>query len=67
MGADYYESDEQREGFFKAGKLPIGIGEGTTISNTIVDKNARIGRKCQIVNKVLLLPSGCAQLRCLPA
>ena len=51
MGADYYESEEQRQGFLKAGKLPIGIGEGSTISNTIVDKNARIGRNCQITNK----------------
>ena len=51
MGADYYESPEQRDAFFAAGKLPIGIGEGSTISNTIVDKNARIGKNCQIVNK----------------
>lgn len=28
-----------------------GIGENTIISNTIVDKNARIGKNCSIVNK----------------
>ena len=31
--------------------MPIGIGAGSTISNTIVDKNARIGENCTIVNK----------------
>ncbi len=51
MGADYYESDVQRETLFKEGRVPIGIGAGSTISNTIVDKNARIGRNCTIVNK----------------
>ncbi|KAK9795488.1 hypothetical protein WJX73_005294 [Symbiochloris irregularis] len=51
MGADYYESEEQRSQMFAAGRLPIGIGAGTVISNTIVDKNARIGKNCQIVNK----------------
>jgi ADP-glucose pyrophosphorylase len=52
MGADYYESDKQREDMKKANRVPIGIGAGSTISNTIVDKNARIGSNCQIVNKV---------------
>ena len=51
MGADYYESEEQRKALFQAGKIPIGIGAGSIISNTIVDKNARIGKDCQIVNK----------------
>lgn len=51
MGADYYESEEQRQKLFDAGRLPIGIGAGSVISNTIVDKNARIGQNCQIVNK----------------
>ena len=51
MGADYYESEEQREVLFKQGKLPIGIGANSVISNTIVDKNARIGKNCQIINK----------------
>lgn len=51
MGADYYESEEQRAQMFAAGRLPIGIGANTVISNTIVDKNARIGKNCQIINK----------------
>lgn len=33
------------------GCTPIGIGAGTTIRKAIVDKNARIGMDCQIVNK----------------
>ncbi len=52
MGADYYESDKQAADLRAAGHVPIGIGAGSTISNTIVDKNARIGHNCQIVNKV---------------
>jgi glucose-1-phosphate adenylyltransferase len=28
----------------------VGIGAGSTISNTIVDKNARIGKNCTITN-----------------
>jgi len=51
MGADYYESDKQQADLRAAGHVPIGIGAGSTISNTIVDKNARIGHNCQIVNK----------------
>ena len=54
MGADYYESDKQRADLLSAGRNPIGIGDNCTISNTIVDKNARIGANCTIVNKVRL-------------
>lgn len=51
MGADFYESDEQREALLAAGRVPVGIGAGSTISNCIVDKNARIGKNCTIINK----------------
>jgi glucose-1-phosphate adenylyltransferase len=40
MGADYFETLEQTA---QAGAPPIGIGRGTRIERTIVDKNARIG------------------------
>lgn len=50
MGADYYESDKQQADLRAAGRVPIGIGADSTISNTIVDKNARIGENCNIVN-----------------
>ena len=51
MGADYYESDQQRQKLLDQGRLPIGVGENTHVSNTIIDKNARIGKNCQIMNK----------------
>eukprot|EP00887_Chlorella_sp_A99_P007300 scaffold2.g7300.t1 len=51
MGADYYESDEQRAQLRAAGKVPIGIGAGTRLENAIVDKNARISENVTIVNK----------------
>jgi glucose-1-phosphate adenylyltransferase len=35
----------------EAGKIPLGIGANTTIRRAIIDKNARIGRNVQIVNK----------------
>jgi glucose-1-phosphate adenylyltransferase len=33
------------------GKVPLGVGANTTIRKAIVDKNARIGRNVQIINK----------------
>lgn len=51
MGADYYESEEDREAARKAGRPAIGVGEGTTLENCIVDKNARIGKNVKITNK----------------
>mmetsp|Transcript_28085 Transcript_28085/g.61481 ORF Transcript_28085/g.61481 Transcript_28085/m.61481 type:complete len:502 (-) Transcript_28085:138-1643(-) len=50
MGADYYENDDERAAMLQAGEIPVGIGEGSVISNTIVDKNARIGKNCTITN-----------------
>ena len=51
MGADYYESGDESQQHLTRGKIPVGIGEGTIIKQTIVDKNARIGRNVKIVNK----------------
>ena len=48
MGADYYEQADECEIFSDC--LPIGVGRGTVIKGAIVDKNARIGRFCRIVN-----------------
>ena len=50
IGADLYESDEQRAALLAAGEIPIGIGEGTVIKNAIIDKNARVGKNCTITN-----------------
>jgi len=49
MGADYYEQYDECEALPDC--LPMGIGAGTTIRKAIVDKNARIGMDCQIINK----------------
>merc|ERR1711990_1149651 len=49
MGADYYEETHECESL--PGCTPIGIGAGTTIRRAIIDKNARIGMDCKIINK----------------
>ena len=51
MGSDFYESPAERLQVVKQGKIPLGIGANTTIQRAIVDKNARIGRNVQIVNR----------------
>eukprot|EP00775_Hariotina_reticulata_P008568 gene8568-8750_t len=51
MGADYYESEEQRKKVAADGAVPLGIGAGSIIKNCIVDKNARIGKNVTIENK----------------
>jgi glucose-1-phosphate adenylyltransferase len=48
MGADYYEQYDECEIYTDC--LPIGVGAGTHIKGAIVDKNARIGRRCVIQN-----------------
>jgi len=48
MGADYYEQAGECEVWSEC--LPIGVGSGTVIKGAIVDKNARIGRQCRIIN-----------------
>lgn len=51
MGADFYEPYEQRFPDPLDSHIPVGIGENTVIRRCIVDKNARIGRDVQIINK----------------
>ena len=51
MGADYYESSEERLVLRERGGIPIGVGKGTTVKRAILDKNVRIGRDVTIVNK----------------
>ncbi|XP_062212330.1 glucose-1-phosphate adenylyltransferase large subunit-like isoform X2 [Phragmites australis] len=50
LGADYYETDVERGQLLAEGKVPIGIGENTTIQKCIIDKNARIGKNVTISN-----------------
>jgi glucose-1-phosphate adenylyltransferase len=48
MGADYYETDEQRAENQRLGRPDIGVGDGSIIEGAIVDKKARIGRNVHI-------------------
>lgn len=45
MGADYYETEQDRIENRKLGRPDIGIGASSVIEEAIVDKNARIGRR----------------------
>ena len=45
MGADYYETEQDREENRQLGRPDIGIGSSSVIEEAIVDKNARIGRR----------------------
>ncbi|MDY0001120.1 MAG: glucose-1-phosphate adenylyltransferase [Polyangia bacterium] len=51
MGADFYESDAGLEENRGLGRPDIGVGEGSVIENAIIDKNARIGRGVQLLNR----------------
>lgn len=51
MGADYFESGDERLVLRERGGIPIGIGRGTTVRKAILDKNVRIGENVTIVNK----------------
>lgn len=46
MGADFYETAEDKEA--SKGEPNIGIGQGCIIKRAIIDKNARIGDNCRI-------------------
>ena len=51
MGADFYESAEQRAILHERGGIPIGVGVGSTVKGAILDKNVRIGKDVRIINK----------------
>jgi glucose-1-phosphate adenylyltransferase len=48
MGADYYESEKQRQQNAEARVPNVGIGRGTIVKGAIIDKNACIGEGCRI-------------------
>jgi glucose-1-phosphate adenylyltransferase len=62
MGSDYYESPSERLQALESGKVPLGIGANTTIRRAIIDKNARIGRNVQIINKEGVMESNREEL-----
>ncbi|KAK6131219.1 hypothetical protein DH2020_035033 [Rehmannia glutinosa] len=51
MGADYYQTESEIASRLAEGKVPIGVGRNTKISNCIIDKNAKIGKDVIIANK----------------
>jgi glucose-1-phosphate adenylyltransferase len=51
MGADYYQTVEDMRADHAAGKPRIGVGEDTVIRRAIIDKNARIGAGCRLLNE----------------
>lgn len=51
MGADYYQTLEHMLGDAQAKRPRIGIGERTIVRRAIVDKNARIGADCRLLNE----------------
>jgi glucose-1-phosphate adenylyltransferase len=48
MGADYYETEEDRAENKRLGCPDVGIGELSVIEAALIDKNARIGRNVHI-------------------
>jgi glucose-1-phosphate adenylyltransferase len=51
MGADYFESNSRVKKILSEGGTPIGVGDNTTLRSVIIDKNARIGSSCKLINK----------------
>jgi glucose-1-phosphate adenylyltransferase len=51
MGADFFESFEEIKQNVGRGKPHVGIGENSILRRAIVDKNARIGKNVQLVNR----------------
>jgi glucose-1-phosphate adenylyltransferase len=50
MGADYYETEEDRAKNKERRRPDVGIGEGSVIESALIDKNARIGKNVHIRN-----------------
>jgi len=51
MGADFFQSHQERSNSITAGAPPVGIGANSIIKQAIIDKNARIGRDVQLINR----------------
>jgi glucose-1-phosphate adenylyltransferase len=58
MGADYYETAEEKARNRNLGIPDIGISRGTLIRRAIIDKNARIGESCRIGADNINRPEG---------
>ena len=51
IGADGYETAEEKNDNQRRGVPNLGVGNGSVIENAIVDKDSRIGSNVQIVNR----------------
>lgn len=58
LGANHYETPEEKEDNRAKGIPNIGIGRGSIIRNAIIDKNARIGDGCRIGIDAIDRPDG---------
>ena len=52
MGADYMETELELASIKAKGGVPVGIGSGSLLEGCILDKNCRIGRNVQVVNRM---------------
>ena len=51
MGADYFETSKEKWDMLDKGLPKVGIGNKCEIRRAIIDKNARIGHNCRIINE----------------
>ena len=67
MGADYFEPLDEMKANIERGVPHIGVGRDTIIRRAIIDKNVRVGKNVQLVNKAGLDtyddPVGCFFIR----
>jgi len=51
IGADRFETDAEREQNERRGIPNFTVGDGSVIENAILDKDCRVGRNVQVVNR----------------
>ncbi len=50
MGSDYFDTDDEVAGHVAAGLPPVGIGSGSQIVGSILDKNCQVGENVVVHN-----------------
>jgi glucose-1-phosphate adenylyltransferase len=50
IGADRFETEQERRSNRQRGVPDLGIGENSVIENAIIDKDCRVGRNVHITN-----------------
>jgi len=55
MGADFYESAEEKAENARRGRPPVGISRDCIVRNAILDKNVRLGAGARLLNEKGLL------------